>query len=139
MHDVQHNNIFRRVSFAIGRPAQDNSAFSNDLEAFTQLKQRDQRTIRQYSPAARTLFSVPTGNSIFSASANRRDNLLSFGSSTSKYMFILVPGGWATLGWSGILYTGGSLSSRRGISTSSEPGGSVARTPGRDICYTKKL
>ena len=35
MHDVQHNNIFRRVSFAIRRPAQDNSAFSNDLEAFT--------------------------------------------------------------------------------------------------------
>ena len=139
MHDVQHNNIFRRVSFAIRRPAQDNSAFSNDLEAFTQLKQRDQRTIKQYSPAARTLFSVPTGNSIFSASANRRDNLLSFRSSTRIYIFILALRGWATLGWSGILYTGGSLSSRRGISTSSEPGGSVARTPGRDICYTKKL
>ena len=115
MHDVQHNNIFQRVSFAIGRPAQDNSAFSNDLEAFTQLKQRDQRTIKQYSPAARTLFSVPTGNSIFSASVNRHDNLLSFRSSTRIYIFILAPGGWATLGWSGILYTGGA-SRRAGVS-----------------------
>ena len=107
MHDVQHNNIFRRVSFAIRRPAQDNSAFSNNLEAFTQLKQRDQQTIRQYSPAARTLSSVPPGNSIFSASANRRDNLLSFGSSTSKYMFILVPGGVGNLGVVGDLVYGG--------------------------------